>query len=308
MEGDLFTIGQAARRTGLEVRTIRFYADEGVVAPAARSESGYRLYDAAALQRLELVRTLRELGFGLSDIRRVLAREATPAAVAGAHAELLEAQIGALVLRRSVVRAIATGAHDHRELTLMTKLARMSDEERQATIDEFLDHVFDGLDVDPGFVARIRSGRPVLPEDPTPEQVEAWIELAELVRDESFRTTIRAMAERQAAETAAPDGDWTAVAERVHERAGAAQEAGTAPESQEGLAIAEELAPLFAGPADHPADPAFRLRLGERLASGTDARAERYWQLLAVMNGWSEVPTTTPAWRWLADALRASAA
>lgn len=134
------------------------------------------------------------------------------------------------------------------------------------------------------------------------------------MRDEGFRTAIRAMAEGQAAEraegtdTAPPDGNWTAVAERVQERAGAAQEAGTAPGSQEGRAIAEVLAQLFAGPADDPADPAFRLRLGERLASGTDARAERYWQLLAVMNGWPEVPTTTPAWRWLAEALRASAA
>jgi hypothetical protein len=34
-------------------------------------------------------------------------------------------------------------------------------------------------------------------------------------------------------------------------------------------------------------------------------RAERYWQLLAVINGWPPVPTTMLAWRWTIDALRA---
>ncbi len=48
-----FTIGELARRTGLSVRTIRFYADAGVVQPSARSAAGYRLYDAEAVARLE---------------------------------------------------------------------------------------------------------------------------------------------------------------------------------------------------------------------------------------------------------------
>ena len=47
MDGDrLYSIGDLARRTGLTVRTIRFYSDRGIVAPAGRSPAGYRLYDA----------------------------------------------------------------------------------------------------------------------------------------------------------------------------------------------------------------------------------------------------------------------
>ena len=61
-DGELFTIGQMARRTGLAVKTIRFYSDSGLVAPSARSAAGYRLYDAAAYARLDLIRTLRDLG------------------------------------------------------------------------------------------------------------------------------------------------------------------------------------------------------------------------------------------------------
>ncbi|WP_246074444.1 MerR family transcriptional regulator [Nonomuraea terrae] len=51
----LYTIGQLAQRTGLQARTIRFWSDSGVVPPVRRSEGGYRLYDAEAVARLDLV-------------------------------------------------------------------------------------------------------------------------------------------------------------------------------------------------------------------------------------------------------------
>jgi DNA-binding transcriptional MerR regulator len=54
--GTLYSIGDLARRTGLAVRTIRFYSDRGVVAPIGRSPAGYRLYDLNAVARLDLVR------------------------------------------------------------------------------------------------------------------------------------------------------------------------------------------------------------------------------------------------------------
>ncbi len=52
---------------------IRFYADEGVVPPTGLTEGGFRQYDVQAVARLELVRTLRDSGAGLDDIRRVWA-------------------------------------------------------------------------------------------------------------------------------------------------------------------------------------------------------------------------------------------
>ena len=70
----------------------------------------------------------------------------------------------------------------------------------------------------------------------------------------------------------------------------------------------EEILPAFAGPRDDPADPAWRAQLADRLAEGTDARAERYWQLLAVINGWPPSPATVPDWEWLIAGLRAARA
>src|SRR3954470_19644252 len=103
----LYSIGELARRTGLAVRTIRFYSDSGVVPPTDRSPAGYRLYDLDALARLDLVRTLRDLGVDLATIQRVLEREVSVSEVATAHAEAVDVQIRALRLRRAVLRAVA---------------------------------------------------------------------------------------------------------------------------------------------------------------------------------------------------------
>lgn len=53
MDGDaIHPIGELARRTGLTVKTIRFYSDRGIVPPAGRSPAGYRLYGSDADGRL----------------------------------------------------------------------------------------------------------------------------------------------------------------------------------------------------------------------------------------------------------------
>lgn len=104
----LYSIGELSRRTGLSVRTIRFYSDSGVVAPTTRSPAGYRLYDLDALLRLELLRTLRELGMDLPTIQRVLDRELSMAEVAAAHADAMDVPIRMLQLRRSVLRVVAS--------------------------------------------------------------------------------------------------------------------------------------------------------------------------------------------------------
>lgn len=100
----LLTIGELARATGLTVRTIRYWSDEGALPPVVRSAGGYRLYDAASVARLELIHTLRELGLGLDAVRKVLADETTVAEVAAAHVTALDAQIRSLKVTRRCCR------------------------------------------------------------------------------------------------------------------------------------------------------------------------------------------------------------
>ena len=128
--GRLYGIGALARRTGLSVRTIRFWSDSGLVPPTQRSSAGHRLFDAAAMARLELVATLRQLDVGLDAIRSVLARKTTIAAVADVHARAIEAEIEALRVRRAVLVAIAEREPTTEEMRLMHDVARMSAVER----------------------------------------------------------------------------------------------------------------------------------------------------------------------------------
>ncbi len=304
-----FTIGELARRTGLPVKTIRFYSDEGLVPPTDRTDAGYRLYDAAAMARLELVRTLRELGLGLADVSAALTRPATVGELATRHVEALDEQIRRLRLRRAVLRAVAKRNSELEEVNLMNRLASMSDEERKRLVDEFWDEMVSGLEIDEEFYRRMRAGKPELPDDPSPEQLEAWIEFAELVRDPEFRALIRGMSETQArqirdGEFEQPSSAWQENWPGWVSRAEAAVTAGESPTSEVGQTLATEIAAATARPDQDPASAEFRTEMADRFATSGDPRAERYWQLLAIINDWPPVPTAQPAVRFMIAALR----
>nr|WP_307852993.1 MerR family transcriptional regulator [Kitasatospora sp. RG8] len=302
-----YSIGELARRTGLTVKAIRFYADEGLVPPAGRTPAGYRRFDVHALARLDLVRTLRELGLDLATVRRVLEREAPLREVAAAHAEALDVQIRTLRLRRAVLRAVAERGSTPEEMRLMHKLAKLSDAERRRLIGDFIDEAFGGLDANPEFVAMMRAAMPELPDEPSAPQVEAWVELGELVQDDGFRASVRRMAEHQAAERAAgdPGGLHHALTATVREQVGAALAARVAPESAAADAVVDGLTAQYAETFGRPDDAELRHWLLRRLETAGDPRAERYWQLLSVINGWPVPESLAAVFGWFTRALRA---
>ncbi|OGB22223.1 MAG: hypothetical protein A3I66_17790 [Burkholderiales bacterium RIFCSPLOWO2_02_FULL_57_36] len=69
----LLKIGELAKRTGITVRTLHHYDDIGLLAPSARSDSGYRLYDRLDLAKLYRIQVLRRLDLPLSEIQDILA-------------------------------------------------------------------------------------------------------------------------------------------------------------------------------------------------------------------------------------------
>jgi MerR family transcriptional regulator, copper efflux regulator len=70
--GELMQIGQVAERTGLSLRTIRFYEENGLVIPTARSEGGFRLYSDEDVARLEVIKRMKPLGFTLEEMQELL--------------------------------------------------------------------------------------------------------------------------------------------------------------------------------------------------------------------------------------------
>ena len=65
-------IGEVSERTGLSLRTIRYYEEVGLVPPSARSKGGFRLYTDTDVERLQLVRQMKPLDFSLEDMRDLL--------------------------------------------------------------------------------------------------------------------------------------------------------------------------------------------------------------------------------------------
>lgn len=66
-------IGEVAERTGLSLRTIRYYEEVGLVVPSARSQGGFRLYQEREIERLRLIMRMKPLGFQLEEMRELLA-------------------------------------------------------------------------------------------------------------------------------------------------------------------------------------------------------------------------------------------
>jgi DNA-binding transcriptional MerR regulator len=71
--GEHMQIGEVAERTGLSLRTIRYYEEVGLVVSSARSQGGFRLYTEPDVVRLDLVKRMKPLGFQLDEMGELLA-------------------------------------------------------------------------------------------------------------------------------------------------------------------------------------------------------------------------------------------
>ena len=69
----MFSIGEFSKITGLTVKTLRFYHEQGLLAPSAIDEqSGYRYYDKSKIERARIITYLRSLDFSLNEIADIL--------------------------------------------------------------------------------------------------------------------------------------------------------------------------------------------------------------------------------------------
>ena len=68
----MMTVNEVSKRTGVSIRTLQYYDKIGLLRAAGRTEAGYRLYDDAALERLQQILLFRELEFPLKDIQKIV--------------------------------------------------------------------------------------------------------------------------------------------------------------------------------------------------------------------------------------------
>ena len=70
----MMTVNEVSKLTGVSIRTLQYYDQIDLLKPAEYTESGYRLYDDAALERLQQILLFRELQFPLKDIKEIVTR------------------------------------------------------------------------------------------------------------------------------------------------------------------------------------------------------------------------------------------
>ncbi|WEX10151.1 helix-turn-helix domain-containing protein [Chelativorans sp. AA-79] len=106
-----FSIGEAARQSGVKVPTIRFYEQIGLLPAPPRSEGNRRQYGEKDLNRLAFIRHARELGFEVADIRELLTMTEQPQSscheadsIAARHLREIEERITKLQALRGELR------------------------------------------------------------------------------------------------------------------------------------------------------------------------------------------------------------
>lgn len=68
----MMTVHEVSKRTGVSIRALQYYDKIGLLPPAEYTQAGYRLYDDAALERLQQILLFREMEFSLKDIQTIL--------------------------------------------------------------------------------------------------------------------------------------------------------------------------------------------------------------------------------------------
>lgn len=122
-----YRIHDAATETGLTPRAIRYYESLGLLRPCARSEGDHRLYDASDLERLEVIRGLRDdAGFSLAEIGQLLEDEAARDSNRAAYAETDDPDRQRALVADSLVRL------ERRISIIRTKVSRLEAMARSA--------------------------------------------------------------------------------------------------------------------------------------------------------------------------------
>ncbi|SLN54313.1 Cu(I)-responsive transcriptional regulator [Oceanibacterium hippocampi] len=125
-------IGELARQSGVNAKTIRYYEEIGLIPAAHRGDNGYRRYRTQDLNRLQFVRRARGLGFSVEDVSALLAlyndrsrHSSDVRAIARRHVAEIDGKIRELVSMREMLNELIESCQgDHRpECPILQDLA-----------------------------------------------------------------------------------------------------------------------------------------------------------------------------------------
>jgi DNA-binding transcriptional MerR regulator len=294
--GDTLGIGDLARRTGVPVRTIRFYCDEGLLAPV-RSAGGHRRFAPAAIERLTLVRRLRGLGLGLRSITAVLTGEQTLADAVTEERTALDTEVASLAWRRAALRAVEEAPPGSRAERLELLAAVQDGAAAHDTLVRLWRPMTTGGIPSDTASMFLDVSAPRPPEQPTAAQVVAYAELVMFASDPTLAPWLRA--------STLVDRGRVSDLGVLHVAVGTACQLAfplVAAGERPGPGPALDRFVHAHATARRTADtPAFRRELTEITAGDRHPRLRRYWNLVGRVT--AEPAPTGVTHTWLLDAL-----
>ncbi|MFJ7159083.1 MerR family transcriptional regulator [Streptomyces sp. NPDC101118] len=308
----LCSIGELAERAGTTVKSVRFYSDNGLLPEAARSAGGHRRYGPEAVDRLQLIRSLRALDLPVPEVRRVLEEEDEGAGAAGATGGVLEdavaghlrelgSQLAALRWREAALRLVHESPRGERAERLRL-VGAVSTPPNTAPLARFWRAWLPPRMPAPAASAFLERAVPRPPDDPAPAQVLAFARLYAFASDPcTGGRACQPEAHRSAgaSEVAVLYGGLA----EAYELAGAQLLGEREPRPGEAL---DCFVAAYASAYGARDTPGFRQLLAGRLA--TDPRLDGYWELVSgVLTPPGDRPAPTPGGchDWLLAALGA---
>jgi len=270
------TVGELARDAGVSPQILRHYERLGLLRPR-RTASGYRHYSDADRARLDVIRTLRELDVDLATIGRVLRGATDLRATAKLHVTTLEHQAGLIRRRVAVLRASLryAGELDASRIQRLHALARLERADKARFVAEQLGKRIAATAPPALQRAILDAARIELPDDATLEQLDAWLELAELVSDDTFLAHYRA----RPAKAATP----SRAVHKAQEEALLAIRNGVEPDDEAARPIVRRWVRGLARQQGRTDERALAVELLRAADSGRFDKEQRFWTLLAVL-------------------------
>ncbi|MFJ4561674.1 MerR family transcriptional regulator [Streptomyces massasporeus] len=300
----LWSIGELAERADATVKTVRFYSDQGLLPEAARSSGGHRRYGPQALERLQLIRSLRTLDLSLPEVRRILDDEDAAGDVledaVDSRLRELGSELKALRWREAALQLVRDCPPAQRAGRLRL-LGTLNSPPSTAPLARFWRTWLPPRMPRRATAAFLEVAVPQPPDEPHPSQALAFAQLHAM-------TTAPCPGSRQPQpevhRVAGADGAALLYAGLVEAFELAAPHLRRARDPQPGEALDAYVA-AYASAYRSRDTHEFRRLLAARLSA--DPRLDRYWELTAVVltpPGSSPQPTPGTADDWLRTALQ----
>ncbi len=127
-----WAIGEVAKLTGVPAKTIRYYEDAGLIAPATRADNGYRVFGERSVHTLRFIKRARDLGFSMKAVSELLAlwdddtrESAEVRSIAKRHLDSIERKIAELEGLRDTLNTLVHRCHgdDRPDCPILEELA-----------------------------------------------------------------------------------------------------------------------------------------------------------------------------------------